>query len=70
MNRYRDLQQLFAVKNLSTEDVERLLWWSKGGKVGYQGYGTDHIPIEYAHEYMDGINFGAELRQSEINGGH
>ena len=63
IDRYRDLQEIFAIKNLPTEDVERLIWWAKGSRVGYQGAGYDEVPVEFVAEYVDGIHFGRQLAQ-------
>ena len=72
-NRYRNLYDIFKITALSTDDVERLVWWSKGSRAGYQGYGHDMVPVEFAYEYMDGVRFGGELfmsQHSNNNGGH
>lgn len=57
----RDLQSLFNVRNLPTDDEYRLIWWTKGIYGGFVGNSVAEVPVEYILDYHDGLNFGNEL---------
>lgn len=63
----RDLQSLFNVRNLPTDDVYRLIWWTKGIRGGFAGNSIAEVPVEYVFEYQDGLYFGNELYNTKAS---